>query len=531
LSNLTSLSLESGYNINDECVRLLAENLKNLQKICLKNTKITNQSLEYLASLPKLHHIDLSKCPLFPPRPRPRATVSERTASSNDETQLAAELDTLQPVNSNFEVFFLKVGPRITSLSLAHCFTIRASYFVVMAKYLSANITFLDLAECREITNEALISITRSTTNLESLNLDSCLNFNDYGAMQLATNCPKLKSLNLARCNIQDQGVIVISKGLTKLEYLNLSANFALTDKAVLAIAKNLTNLKHLNLSFCSKIKDEAIIKLVETIPTLQYLNLEGCINITNRALSDIAKHCRELETLILARCSAITDSGVVALATGVPTLVTLDLSNLNRLTDKGVIALAKYLPSIENIWLQNCEKVTEAALSHIEQNKTIKSTVLPTQSQLLIKELSSQLSSPKLLLSTRDKPINIPKPKLQQPSGVPENEELRQKIAIVRQRHDTRTKLLQESESQEVVDKYQESRQQRPVPQYDPFTVKYSYEALSARPRPPKCDPSNLEKYLTVEEFVKYFNMTPEEFERLPQWRKLKKKTDLRLF
>jgi len=89
---------------------------------------------------------------------------------------------------------------------------------------------------------------------------------------------------------------------------------------------------------------------------------------------------------LLKFRCSAITDSGVVALATGVPTLVTLDLSNLNRLTDKGVIALAKYLPSIENIWLQNCEKVTEAALSHIEQNKTIKSTVLPTQSQLLIK-------------------------------------------------------------------------------------------------------------------------------------------------
>jgi hypothetical protein len=86
------------------------------------------------------------------------------------------------------------------------------------------------------------------------------------------------------------------------------------------------------------------------------------------------------------SRCVAITDSGVEALATGVPTLCTLDLSHLNRLTDKGVIALAKYLPSIETILLQNCEKVTEAAVSHIEQNKTIKSTVLPIQSQLLIK-------------------------------------------------------------------------------------------------------------------------------------------------
>jgi hypothetical protein len=94
--------------------------------------------------------------------------------------------------------------------------------------------------------------------------------------------------------------------------------------------------------------------------------------------------------------------------------------------------------------------------------------------------------------LSTRDKPITIPKP-LKQPSGIPENEELRNKIAIVRQRHDSRAKVLQERQSQETVDISQESPQ-RKTPQYDPFTVKYPYEVLSARPRPPKCDPSNLE-------------------------------------
>lgn len=99
------------------------------------------------------------------------------------------------------------------------------------------------------------------------------------------------------------------------------------------------------------------------------------------------------------SRCSAISDSGIEALATGVPTLCTLDLSNLNRLTDKGVIALAKYLPSIETILLQNCEKVTEAALSHIEQNKTIKSKVLPIQSQLLIKVHKFHSFSERLLV------------------------------------------------------------------------------------------------------------------------------------
>jgi hypothetical protein len=56
--------------------------LKELEKISLRNTKITCQSLEYLAWLPKLHHVDLSKCTLLPPRLRPRTTVSERSAFS-----------------------------------------------------------------------------------------------------------------------------------------------------------------------------------------------------------------------------------------------------------------------------------------------------------------------------------------------------------------------------------------------------------------------------------------------------------------
>jgi hypothetical protein len=105
-------------------------------------------------------------------------------------------------------------------------------------------------------------------------------------------------------------------------------------------------------------------------------------------------------------------------------------------------------------------------------------------------------LSSPKLLLATRDKPITIPKPEPRQPPGIPENEELRKKIASVRQRHDSRAKLLQEKQNRDKPETQStvESQQQKQPPIYDPFTVKYAYEVLSARPRPPRCDPANLE-------------------------------------
>jgi len=62
--NLTSLSLESDYNINDECVGLIS-GLTTLEKLNIRNTKVTSKGLAHLTSLLNLTYLDISKCPVL----------------------------------------------------------------------------------------------------------------------------------------------------------------------------------------------------------------------------------------------------------------------------------------------------------------------------------------------------------------------------------------------------------------------------------------------------------------------------------
>lgn len=63
--NLTSLSLESDYSINDECLSLL-NGLTKLEKLNIRNTKVTSKGLAHLTALLNLTYLDISKCPLLP---------------------------------------------------------------------------------------------------------------------------------------------------------------------------------------------------------------------------------------------------------------------------------------------------------------------------------------------------------------------------------------------------------------------------------------------------------------------------------
>jgi hypothetical protein len=98
----------------------------------------------------------------------------------------------------------------------------------------------LDLSENRELTTEALISITKGSPNLESLTLDAC-RLTDTGAFAIADNCLKIKHLNLSRCSVSDSALSYVGLKLNKCQNLILAGNFAMTDKVCLWICSATT--------------------------------------------------------------------------------------------------------------------------------------------------------------------------------------------------------------------------------------------------------------------------------------------------
>ena len=62
-------------------------------------------------------------------------------------------------------------------------------------------------------------------------------------------------------------------------------------------------------------------------------------------------------------------------------------------------------------------------------------------------------------------------------------------------------------------------------------YSRNYTWAELTAKQKPKGLDNSRLESYLSDEEFKERFGTTKEDFYKLPGWRRVKKKKDLKFF
>eukprot|EP00029_Vermamoeba_vermiformis_P005506 TRINITY_DN1931_c0_g1_i1.p1 TRINITY_DN1931_c0_g1~~TRINITY_DN1931_c0_g1_i1.p1 ORF type:complete len:1922 (+),score=411.10 TRINITY_DN1931_c0_g1_i1:83-5848(+) len=444
--NLTSLSLESDYSINDECVSIIS-GLSKLEKLNIRNTKVTSKGLVHLTALLNLTYLDISKCPILPKVKEvnriPDASSSQDFTSEEPGNFTSIvhnfegiEREELIEVDKSLEAFMEVVGPRLNTLLMAQCPTIPNYYFSLLGRKQVGLLQTLDLSENRELTTEALISITKGSPNLESLTLDAC-RLTDNGAFAIADNCLRIKHLNLSRCSVSDSALSYLGLKLNKCETLILAGNFAMTDKAMTSIANHMKSLRHVNVGSCNKIKDDGIIDLLYAIPEVEYINLENC-NISNRTLQKIGAICTNLKTLIVARCTTLNDGGIEHLVSGSKTLRKLDLTGLNLIGDRALIAITKYLPYLEHIVLKNCDNVTEKGIATLESNKALKSMILPEKDFKLIKELGSALKDPKINTLIY-KPILINSAEKRRNPSVGESELLEKHATIHRRRRQLR--------------------------------------------------------------------------------------------
>ena len=150
------------------------------------------------------------------------------------------EREELIEVDKSLESFMEVVGPRLNTLLMAQCPTIPNYYFSLLGRKQVGMLQTLDLSENRELTTEALISITKGSPNLESLTLDAC-RLTDTGAFAIADNCLKIKHLNLSRCSVSDSALSYVGLKLNKCQNLILAGNFAMTDKVCLWICSAMT--------------------------------------------------------------------------------------------------------------------------------------------------------------------------------------------------------------------------------------------------------------------------------------------------
>ncbi|XP_018594312.1 F-box/LRR-repeat protein 3 isoform X2 [Scleropages formosus] len=181
-----------------------------------------------------------------------------------------------------------------------------------------------------------------------------------------------LHELRLRGCKeLTDQALVTLCRYQPALRTLDISACSELTNAAVLAVASGLKDLQHLYLSRDWRVTDKGLSELV-MLKDLQTLDVSECVHISGTELAKSLTGPQakaQLASLNFRNCSYIRDLAVFSLAQTLgPRLRELDLTSCPYLTDLSVSAISTYLPALAVLRLGWCKEITDWGLLGMEQ-------------------------------------------------------------------------------------------------------------------------------------------------------------------
>lgn len=263
----------------------------------------------------------------------------------------------------------------------------------------------LDLSGCSRLTDETIVALSKTFTNLQVLNISHCNSVTDNGTVYISHKLWHITHLNLAELNsitdtsffynpliddrplskenffasllvldvtdchqLTDSTIHGISERCNQLKTLILSGCRRLTSQSIEYLCANEIlheTLTYLDISYCLNFGDEDIELLVNSFLQLQKLNLTGLGKITDKAIEVISDKLYTIDSLYLGHCRLLTDQALFNLSNK-SWIELLDLSYCRRITDIGLNAIAEAHSGLKILNVAYCAKLTEQCINRL---------------------------------------------------------------------------------------------------------------------------------------------------------------------
>jgi len=314
---LEKLSLRRCSGVDDStlCLGLGWVSSPELQSLNLSFTAITDESLWYLAHLPKLTMLNISWC--------------------NVTDSGIACLRTLA----------------LRHLDITGCDKLTNTAIMHLAASHGERLVGLHAGSCHLLSARALSHLAESCTHLEELNFcDTKLDF-DFNCpplwRQLMTN-NSFTSLNFRGTRVTDECLKAVAAHChSSLKLLNIAYCEHITSQGIAALSC-CTLLESINFAGLSKAStDGCLSQIFSACNSLAKVNLKLCQHLTDQVLQALGAHCPLLESLIVTQVGSMTDKGVLYLAEGCPHLKRVDLDR-TRVTVVGLQSLLASAPGLQ---------------------------------------------------------------------------------------------------------------------------------------------------------------------------------------
>jgi len=203
----------------------------------------------------------------------------------------------------------------------------------------------LDLSLCRLFSDDMLIKLSKSCTQLQALELYSDKMFSDEGVSGLASNCPNLTRLNLYGLHrITDRSLSLFGTHLPKLESVDCSHTRIGSDGLH---SLSMCSLVTLSLNGCTLTTNQGLASVLSKCLFLQKLSVNSCCLLTDEIMGCIAAHCAYILHISILDCGGITGNGILQVGKCCKTLMTLKVSSGTAFTTTQIKSLKQLLPQM----------------------------------------------------------------------------------------------------------------------------------------------------------------------------------------
>lgn len=147
------------------------------------------------------------------------------------------------------------------------------------------SLTYLSLAGCHNITDEAILKVAEYCKGLQHLDLRACGSVSDTSLSAIALNCRGLKHLNVGRIRDREkvtvESISMIAK-YTQATVLGL-AGCDIDDHCMKVLASYRgTGLERVSVNSCFKITNETVYALLKYCPNLSVFEMKECHRIND---------------------------------------------------------------------------------------------------------------------------------------------------------------------------------------------------------------------------------------------------------
>ncbi|PRP85823.1 hypothetical protein PROFUN_06015 [Planoprotostelium fungivorum] len=313
-NNLRELCLNQCMAIPDASVISVVEKSPELEVLELSMMyKMTNDVLHALTkNCPKLKKLNLQRC----------EQITDEAMLTLSQFEDLATLNLQETKVSDKSLKDLFVGlVSLQKLNISNCKGVNYDPLEILSRY-QVTMESLSMQWSSKFVLPSINSIVRhERCSLQKVDFRECKQITDDFIVTLASFCPSLEELWLDSCiKLTDQSVIRVSQ-YCNIRALRLTGVFRVTDTSIMHLAVHNPGLQVLALGKCYKVTDASVIKIAKFCKNIRVLQLQGCQSITDAAVMHLSHNSFSLCKLGLDACPQITPESIQGLTSKYPFL------------------------------------------------------------------------------------------------------------------------------------------------------------------------------------------------------------------